>query len=269
MTASPFPLCFNNNTSANVQEQNSFPLHLTKASQELERDFAVCNTSKKWGPVRLPRGSISSWAEMGTRNEQEGSMDGAGGAVRLREDGRTDRERLAEQLWSSAASVERSGDDLTRAEPAQISPKTPGVMYQTRGAAASLLIPLRHRGGAPTDTRDAEITAGSPTLPSVRGGWDGELCAAPSAPGSAGQRHRQPSPGARGLGHSTPPHPALAPDTLKVLCWEARAAPMALLEIVLYQLMSHSHHCTPYRLIFHSLCHQLPASQASPLRNPE
>lgn len=125
MTASPFPLCFNNNTSANVQEQNSFPLHLTKASQELERDFAVCNTSKKWGPVRLPRGSISSSAETGTSNEQEGSMDGAGGAVRLREDGQTDRERLAEQLWSSAAAAERSGDDLSRAEPGQISLKTP------------------------------------------------------------------------------------------------------------------------------------------------
>lgn len=64
----------------------------------------------------------------------------------------TDRETLAELLPGSArhlssgppiASAERGGNDLTGAEPGQISLKTPGVMmYQTWGAAASLLTPL-------------------------------------------------------------------------------------------------------------------------------
>lgn len=60
----------------------------------------------------------------------------------------TDRERLTElrlgsaRHWSSAAPAERTGNDFTRAEPGQISLETPGVMYRTRGAAASLLTPL-------------------------------------------------------------------------------------------------------------------------------
>lgn len=60
----------------------------------------------------------------------------------------TDRERLTElwlgsaRHWSSAAPAEHSGNDFTGAEPGQISLKIPGVVYRTRGAAASLLTPL-------------------------------------------------------------------------------------------------------------------------------
>lgn len=119
--SSPFPLCLNRNTSANVQKQNSFPLHLTKACQELERDFPLLSAIwvRSVGPWEAASGSFSSLAESWML---EGSIDGAGGVMGLWEDV-TDRERLTElwpgstRHWSSAALAECRGNDLTGAEP--------------------------------------------------------------------------------------------------------------------------------------------------------